>query len=135
MSPVKTVLATLAGLTAAAGIIVGGWQVGWWFTAANNTRQAEITQNGYANQVTLRQEITRQIASVQTIGVQLAKANGDQSLIAALKPQAMSIAGIVCQAADEISGTPLPADQAGWVSANCANGSVSPSSVYYVAGE
>jgi hypothetical protein len=109
-----------------------GWQAGWWFTAQNATRQAEVTQNGYSNQVTLRQQITARLADVTSITVQIATA--DKSAIPALKAQRASIANIVCADAGQVTGTPLPAQQAQWASANCSAGSVSPSSPLYVTG-
>ena len=54
--------------------------------------------------------------------------------MAALKAQRAAIAGIACSDAAQITGIPLPADQAQWVSANCSDGSVSPSSTLYVTG-
>jgi hypothetical protein len=116
-------------------LILGGWQAGWWFTAQNATRQAELTQNGYSNQVTLRQQVTSQLATVETITTQIAAAGTDQSLITALDAQRMGIAGIVCGDAAQITGTPLPVTQAQWVAANCASGTVSPNSAIYQAGQ
>ena len=125
----------IGALVLAAGLILGGWAAGWWFTAQNATRQAELTQNGYANQTTLRQQVTSQLAQVDTITTQIAEAGSDASLVTALKAQRMSIAGIACSDAAQISGTPLPAQQAQWVSTNCADGTVSPQSTYYQAGQ
>lgn len=125
----------IAALGLLAALTLGGWQAGWWFTSHDATRQAEVTQNGYSNQVTLRQQVTSQLATVYSLTTQIAEAKGDQSLIAALAPQRMAVAGIVCADAAQVSGTPLPAQQAEWVSANCADGTVSPNSTYYQAGQ
>lgn len=125
----------VAALVLLAGLIVGGWQLGWWFQAQNATRQAQNTQNGYSNQTTLRQQVTSQLATVDTITTQIAANQGDTSLVTALDAQRMSVAGIVCSDAAQITGTPLPAQQAEWVSANCADGTVSPQSTYYQAGQ
>lgn len=122
-------LAVLAGLT------LGGWQAGWWFTAQNTTRQAQNTQNGYANQTALREQVTGKLAEVETITTQIAEAGSDTGLVAALKAQRMSIAGTACYDAAQITGTPLPAQQAQWVTANCTAGTVSPHSTYYQAGQ
>ena len=123
------------GLAVVTGLIIGGWQLGWWFQAQNATRQAQNTQNGYSNQSTLRQQVTAQLATVETITTQRAAAGTDQSVTAALRAQRMGIASIVCADAAQISGTPLPAEQAQWVSVNCSAGTVSPSSSFYQAGQ
>lgn len=116
-------------------LIVGGWQAGWWFTAQNATRQAELTQNGYSNQMTLRQQITTQLAIVETITTQIAAAGNDTSLTTALLAQRTGIAGIVCADAAQISGSPLPAQQGQWAAANCQDGTLSPGSDLYQAGQ
>ena len=112
-----------------------GSAFGWWLSAQDATHQAENTQNGYANQSTLRAQVTSKLADVDTVTTQIAGAGADASLVTALKAQRMGIAGIVCGDAAQISGTPLPAGQAQWVSVNCLNGDVSPQSTYYQAGQ
>lgn len=125
----------VGALVLLAALILGGWQAGWWFQAHNATRQAQNTQNGYANQSTLRQQVTSQLAAVYSLTTQIAESKGDQPLIAALGPQRTAIAGIVCSDAAQVTGTPLPAQQAQWVTANCTGGTVSPDSTYYQAGQ
>jgi hypothetical protein len=34
----------LLALALLCGLILGGWQAGWWFAAQNTNRQARITQ-------------------------------------------------------------------------------------------
>jgi len=116
-----------------AALILGGWAAGWWFTNQNIGREAHAIRNGYSNQQTLREQITAQIANVDTLTTQIA-ASKDRNLIAALKAQRASIAGIACQDAAGVTGDPLPAQQAQWVTANCAAGVVRPGSRFYQAG-
>jgi hypothetical protein len=111
-----------------AALIVGGWRAGWWFAAQNATRQSELIQNGYSNQSTLRQQVTAQLANVNQITVQIA---AHPSLAGPLKAQRASVAATVCQDASEITGTPLPAQQAQWVAGNCSAGSLRPGSSDY----
>jgi hypothetical protein len=114
-------------------LIIGGWQAGWWFAAHDATRQYQVTQDGDSNQSTLRAQITAQLANVTTITTQIA-VTGGQDEIAALKAQRAAVAGIACSDAQQISGLPLPAQQAQWVSTNCLDGAVSPGSSLYVSG-
>jgi hypothetical protein len=113
-------------------LTVVGWRIGWWFTAQNTTRSAENIQNGYSNQATLRMQVTSKLGDVTSVTVQLASAPAGQ--VPALKAQRAAIAAIACGDAAQITGTPLPADQASWVTANCLAGSLSPSSSLYVTG-
>ena len=48
--------------------------------------------------------------------------------------QRAAVAGIACSDAAQITGVPLPTQQAQWVTANCSDGTVSPGSNLYVAG-
>lgn len=124
-----------AVLVLGAGVTYAGHALGWWLSAQDAVHQAENTQNGYSNQATLRQQVTAQLATVETITVQIAAAGNDTSLAAALKAQRAGVAGIVCSDAAQISGTPLPAQQAQWVTVNCLDGAVSPNSPLYQAGQ
>jgi hypothetical protein len=117
-----------------AGLIVGGWQAGWWFSNQNNSRQAHMIRNGYANQQTLREQITTQIGNVDSETVQVAQAAGDQAEVSALESQRIATVNIACQDASQITGDPLPAQQAQWVSANCLAGVIRPGSRYDTTG-
>lgn len=64
---IAMVVAALAAL-----VIVGGWAAGWWFTNQNTQREAHMIRNGYANQQTLREQITAQIANTDTLTTQIA---------------------------------------------------------------
>ena len=110
------------------------WQAGWWFASHDATRQYQLIQNGVSNQDTLRAQVTAKLADVTTITTQIAAAKNDPAEVSALQAQRAAIAGIACSDAAQITGVPLPAQQAQWVSVNCSDGSVSPSSTLYVTG-
>jgi hypothetical protein len=122
-------LAVLGGLT------LGLWQAGWWFQSHDATRQAEITQNGYSNQTTQRQQVTANFATLASIGVQIAANKSNASLVSALKVQQAATASTICSDAAQVTATPLPASQAKWVAANCSDGTLSATSPDYQAGQ
>jgi branched-subunit amino acid permease len=130
-SPVLVVMLAVIGIALIGTLVC--WRAGWWFTAQNATRQAEVIQNGYSNQSTLRAQVTSKLADVTTVTTQIAAAK-DTGEITALKAQRAAIAGIICGDAAQITGPPLPPDQAQWVTANCSDGTVSPGSPLYVTG-
>lgn len=106
-----------------------GWSVGWWFTAQNINRQAHITQNSYENQVTLHQQITQDIATVDSITAQMAAPGAP---VAALDAQRKAVVNIVCGDAQNISnGYPLTGQELTWVEHACFAGSVNPTSPYF----
>lgn len=130
--PVAIVLAAV--FVIGLGLTFAGWKVGWWFTAQNATRQYQVIQNGVSNQDTLRAQITSQLATVTTITTQIAETGNDPAEVSALKAQRAAVAGIACSDAAQITGVPLPAQQAQWVSVNCSDGTVSPGSPLYQVG-
>jgi hypothetical protein len=117
-----------------AGLTYAGHAFGWWLSAQDATHQAQNTQNGYSNQATLRGEVTTDFATLTSIGVQVAGAKGDASMTTELRTEQAATAGKVCAEAAQVSGTPLPAQQAQWVTGNCAEGTLSPNSPDYVPG-
>jgi hypothetical protein len=123
------VIAVLCG-----ALTLAGHAFGWWLSAQDATHQAQNTQNGYANQTTLRQQVTSQLAQSEQVSTQIAGNGTDAALITQLKVQRAAIDGQVCSDAAEITGTPLPAQQAAWVTVNCLNGTLSPKSPEYVTG-
>jgi cytochrome c5 len=125
-------VAGLAVLVIGLILTLAGWRAGWWFAAQNATRQYQVTQNGTSNQHTLRDQISSKLADVASITVQLATAPAGQQ--PALKAQRAAIAGIACSDAGQVTGVPLPPDQAQWASRNCSAGTLSPGSPLYANG-
>lgn len=115
-------------------VVLGGWRAHWWFAGQNANRQAHIIRNGYSNQQTLREEITRQISNVDDVTVQIAQSTGNTDEVQALDGQRIAIVNIVCQDAAEVTGDPLPAGQQIWVSSNCQAGVIRPGSKYDTTG-
>lgn len=116
----KKVAGTVVGLVVAGGVILGGWEAGWWFTQQNVNRQGHVIRNSYGNQQTLRDQITTKLGDVTSLDSQIAAGPSD---VAQLKAQRQAVASIVCNDAEQVSGDPLPTDQAQWVSQNCEMGS------------
>lgn len=113
--------AVLVGLVIIAGVILGGWQAHWWFAGKTATKEGHVIRNSYSNQQTLRDQVTKGLGDVTDMDRQITQATGDNK--AALTAQRRAIANQVCQEAEQVTGDPLPADQADWVSQNCVMGS------------
>lgn len=117
-----------------AALIVGGWRAGWWFAGQNATRQYQITQNGTSNQDALRTSIDSGFQRITAEDVQVAQAKdaGNTNLVGQIRVEEAAQAGVLCSDMEQVSGVPLPADQAAWNALNCVNGTVAPASVYYI---
>lgn len=120
-STVKAVGGTVAGLALATGVILGGWEAGWWFTTQNANRDAHVRRSTYGYQQTLRDQIVKGIGDVTDLDRQVAQATGDGKTT--LTAQRRAVANQVCAQAAQVTGDPLPADQASWVQDNCVMGS------------
>jgi hypothetical protein len=103
-----------------AALIVGGWRAGWWFAVQNNSRQAHMIQNGYANQSGLLAALNTDLNTIESITVQMDSASGQQ--LADLTAQRAGVAKDACTKASEITVS-LGGDQ-GWVARNCSGGSL-----------
>ena len=129
------VLAIIAGFVVTvvliAAVTLAGWQIGWWFKNENANREAHLIRNGYSNQQTLREQVTKNIGDVLAIDTQIAQlGTSDPTTKAALSAQRKAIVGMVCQEAEQVSGDPLPSDQSQFVGVNCTAGVISPTSPY-----
>jgi hypothetical protein len=111
-----------------------GSAFGWWLSSQNATRQYQITQNGTSNQDTLRGQIGKGFQQITAEDVQVAqaKAAGNTNLVGQIRVEEAAQAGVLCSDMEQVSGVPLPADQAAWNTLNCVNGTVAPASVYYI---
>lgn len=122
---VQGVVGLVSATAIIGGVVLGGWEAGWWFTNQNANRQAHVIRNGYSNQQTLRDEITRKLGDVTTLDSQVAAArqNSDANEVAVLTAQRRVVASIVCHDAEQVVGDSLPQDQLEWASQNCVMGS------------
>ena len=124
------IIAVAAIVVIGGGVIVAGWQLNWWFSNQNATREAHQIRSGYSNQQTLREQFTQQIGNVDAETVQIAQAAGDPAEVSALKAQRIATVNIACQDVSEVTGDPLPAAQRSWAAKNCLAGVIRPGSQY-----
>lgn len=113
-------------------VILLGWQVGWWFNGQNATRQYQVTQNGVSNQDTLRANIGNWFVLLLQEQRSIIADRGNMSLEGQDKVEASATASRICGQAEQVTGVPLPPDQAAWVRANCTMGVLSPASSLYI---
>lgn len=124
----RSVPGVLLGIGVVVAVILGGWQAGWWFTAQNTNRAAQVAQQGYANQSAMREEITRKLGDVQQYSTQIANP-AYASMKQNIKESRAFAAGLVCGDAAQLNpGTQLPSDEQSFISANCLDGQLSPNS-------
>lgn len=107
------------GVVVLGGVVMGGYEAGWWFKANNVNREAQTIRNGYANQQALRQRITANFTTITMIDSELAQQPSNAEELAA---QQKAVENQVCQFAEQITGDPLPGDQARWVTDHCVLG-------------
>jgi len=116
----------IAGVVIVAGIVIGGWQANWWFASHNVNRQTRLLHNSYSYQSAEQSDLAQKISDVLTETTQMAALSPASQQYADLHAQRLGEANLACADASQI--TAIPADETGWVRANCQAGSVSPSS-------
>lgn len=126
--------ATILICAAIAGIVVGGQAAGFWLNNRQVNNDTKITYHGLANQSALRSQIHDQINQVDKYTSQIAsaKAQGYKQYAESLYAPRYDSASTVC---DDISQLTDPGSLpvfTNWGKKNCNNGTVSPSSVYYI---
>jgi len=107
-----------------AAVTVGGWQAGWWFKAHDATRQTQVTMDGLGYQTAETDDLNAQIANVVDTTTSMIGTSGAE--YTALHAQRLGDARLACADASQI--TAIPADEAGWVTANCTAGTLNPAS-------
>jgi hypothetical protein len=116
-------------VTAVALVLIGGvtlvcWKAGWWFAARSAANQTKVIENGPGYQTAKTDDLNSQIANVLDLTTSMIGTSGSE--YAALHAQRLGDARLACADASQI--TTIPADQQGWVSANCTDGTLNPAS-------
>lgn len=117
MSPVKWILATIGCLALLAGIVIGGWQLGWWMKSYSVSRNAQIYHNSYGAQSADEQQAQNLITQVSTIQVQITDPAVPPAELPALRAQENNIITQACAIIENIT-QPTP-DVVSFASQNC----------------
>lgn len=112
------------------GVVLGGWAAGWWFKEQDTQRQDQVYDQSYGRQQALKSNITKNIALVNEITVQITSADPETGEV--LKAQRKATVSMVCGDAVKVNeqGTFDPA-QREFVDDNCEAGAISSTSIYF----
>lgn len=124
---VATVSAVIFGVLVIAGIVIGGWQAGWWFANQNINRQTHMIHNSYSFQSATQSDLVQKIADINTETVQMDGVSKSSQQYADLHAQRLGEGQLACADASQLTPDYLRGDQP-WVSQNCSAGAVSPAS-------
>jgi hypothetical protein len=106
------------------GVTYAGAKFGWWLSARSAANQTRVIENGPGYQTAKTDDLNAQIANVLDLTTSMIGTSGSE--YDALHAQRLGDARLACADAAQI--TTIPADQRGWVAANCADGTPNPSS-------
>lgn len=107
----------LITLVMVAALVIGGWKAHWWFAQHNADNQAKVIQHGYANQSSLRDEITQDITKIDELNQEVS--NGGNAQDAAVEQH--HLLDVICADNDKLD-SPLQGDQGDFVIAHCVDG-------------
>jgi len=128
------VIGTVLLMTLGIIIAVMGSKAEFWVNTQNAKNQAgvakintQIQQNGIGFQEGQLSALQQQIGNIANLDTEMIGASN--AMVTALHSQVLADARLGCTAASLV--TSVPADEQGWVTQNCANGALSPTSPLY----
>ena len=83
----KAVFAVVGAVVIAAGVVIGGWQLGWWMKSYAVNRNARIFQQGYGAQSAYEEELHGLIVQIDQVEVQITAPQTPSAEVAALQAQ------------------------------------------------
>lgn len=66
-NPWRTAVAVIVGLVLAIGVLVGGYQLGWWLKAENVERQVRVDNTNTGTQTAWRDEVLSSISDFELL--------------------------------------------------------------------
>ena len=124
------VVVTVAVLLLGGGITLIGWQANWWFASRSAAHQTQITENGIGYQTARTDDLNQQVANVLGETTSMIGTSGAE--YSALHAERLGFARLACADASQVNS--VPADQQGWVAANCLSGTLNPASSLFKQG-
>lgn len=113
----KVALAVVGALVVMAGIVVGGWDLGWFAASSATNHQNHIYQQSYGTQTAEIEQVRTDLTTIDQIDVQLADRATPASEQSALAAQKVAVTNQACGVAMNI--TSPPADVSAFRSTNC----------------
>ena len=106
MSKTNIILTSIIGFLLCIGIIIGGWQLGWWLKSETVNRNAVILQDSYGRQNALVEQVLDDIREVEA---------GN------LPPQqVIAITAQICDSTAKLTGSiQLPQSAVAFTARNC----------------
>jgi hypothetical protein len=106
MSKANLILTSIIGVLLCVGVIIGGWQLGWWLKSETVNRNAVILQDSYGRQNALVEGILDDVRETE---------------MGNLPPQqVVAITSQICDSAAKLSGSiQLPPNAASFVAREC----------------
>lgn len=108
MKPLSVVLVTILCLAVLAGVVVGGYQLGWWLREQEVNRGAEIRRGSFEYQETRRDEIVRQSGLLADLDAQLANPELTRGQRDAITAQRSALSRQLCNIAADLIGFTTP---------------------------
>ena len=92
----KALLIGMLGIAIAGGVVIGGYQLGWWLREEAVNRGAEIREDSFARQTALQAEVLDLYRDITNIDVQLMAADGEAAPV--IRAQRIAIKDRLCDA-------------------------------------
>lgn len=119
MSTPTRVLVALAGVVLAVAVAIGGWQLGWWMNEESVNRTARISNDSYARQSALVDDVLDKHRTALDIDVQITTATPEQASV--LRAQRIAVVAQLCDSFGQIkTAVTVPTSVAAFASQECS---------------
>lgn len=118
MSWERKLLVVIAAVAVVAGVVIGGWQLGWWAKQYSVNRNAHIYQTGYGAQSAYQEELQNLIVQIDGVQVQISEPSTPPSEVSALESQKQAMVNQGCGIAAKLTSAP-PNNLQQFISQNC----------------
>lgn len=109
----------LISLALIAGVVIGGWQLGWWFKAQNTNRTTNIQRHSNQYVTSYITAVDQDIDSIRSIDVQMADPSYTPAQKSGLQGERIAIVNDACHKANLIPANDVPQDIATFMSTDC----------------
>lgn len=109
----------LLSLALIAGIVIGGWQLGWWLKTQTVNRNAHLYIHSFGAQVGHVQDIQNDMDGINNIKVELTQVAVASDTYSALKGQQRALTQDACNYIAMVNVDNLPTNVQQFAASNC----------------
>jgi len=113
------IVAFIALLAVISGVVIGGWEAGWWFRQQDTTRTTDMIRHSVSAQNSYVDDVENSLTQLKALGVQLDDPNLDPAQKPGLEGEKTAIINQTCIVARKIDPSEMQPDIAQFLATDC----------------